>query len=391
MERPTLSPFSNGRTSSRLGCINHTVGTAMQVTRLMLLSCILICTDFAGAGAAEQFRAFELEAADSGYRLALRHRPMPDAGKGQVVVRMRAASLNRRDLLILDRSYGEADVAGRVPLSDGAGEIVAIGPDVAGLQRGDRVVGTFFERWISGPLSAEVAASARGGENDGMLAEYVVTDASGLLTVPGYLSFEEAATLPCAAVTAWNALFTRGRLKAGDTVLLEGTGGVSIFGLQLAAAAGARPIITSSRDAKLDHARLLGAVATINYRRVADWDGEVLRLTDGHGADHVLEVGGQDTLPKALAALAWGGHVAIIGGLSGWAPAIPTPALMRKSASVSGIYVGSREDFSALLAFMQQHELRPVIDRVFDFEDAPAAYAYLASGEHLGKVVIRMP
>jgi len=363
----------------------------MHARRLMLVSCVLLLSDFGGAGAAEQFRAFELDAADDGYRLALRHRAMPSAGEGQVVVRMHAAALNRRDLLILERSYGAADVAGRVPLSDGAGEILAVGADVEGFEAGDRVVGTFFERWVSGPLSAEAAASARGGEIDGMLAEYIVSDASGLLPVPDYLSFEEAATLPCAAVTAWNALFTRGRLKAGDTVLLEGTGGVSIFGLQLAAAAGARPIITSSRDVKLERARLLGAVATINYRRVADWDEELLRLTDGHGADQVLEVGGQDTLPKALAALAWGGHVAIIGGLSGWVPTIPTPALMRKSASVSGIYVGSREDFAALLAFMQQHELRPVIDRVFDFADAPAAYAYLQSGEHIGKVVIRIP
>jgi len=232
-------------------------------------------------------------------------------------------------------------------------------------------------------------ATARGGGIDGMLTEMIVSHEAGLVTIPDYLSFEEAATLPCAAVTAWRALFTEGNLEPGDTVLLEGTGGVSIFGLQLASAAGANPIITSSSDTKLERVKLLGATGTVNYRTNPEWQEDVLNLTEGVGVDHVLEVGGQQTLHRAIEALAFDGHVAIIGGLSGRADVIPLGPLP-EGGSVTDIFVGSREDFEAMNEFLSEHQLRPVIDRVFSFEEAPAAYAYMASNSHLGKIVITL-
>ena len=223
-----------------------------------------------------------------------------------------------------------------------------------------------------------------------MLSEIVVTDAEGLVAIPAHLTYEEAATLPCAGVTAWVGLFKRGGLEAGDFVLLEGTGGVSVFGLQLAAAAGAKPIITSSSDAKLARARELGAFGTVNYRSNPEWQNEVRALTGGAGVDHVLEVGGQDTLPRALQALGFGGHIAIIGGLSGFASDVPVGTLMGLNATASGIYVGSRADFEALNAFLAEHKIKPVVDKVFELKDAPAAFAAMDSGDFFGKVVIRL-
>jgi NADPH:quinone reductase-like Zn-dependent oxidoreductase len=223
-----------------------------------------------------------------------------------------------------------------------------------------------------------------------MLSEIIVSDAESLVAIPEHLSFEEAATLPCAGVTAWVGLFKHGRLERDEYVLLEGTGGVSIFGLQLAAAAGARPIITSSSDEKLARAVELGAFGTVNYRTNADWQVEVRELTDGQGVDHVLEVGGEDTLPKAVQALAQGGHVALIGGLSGFASTVPLVALMQSSSSATGIYVGSRADFEALNAFLSDHEIYPLVDRVFNFEEAPAAFDLMENGSFFGKIVIRL-
>jgi NADPH:quinone reductase-like Zn-dependent oxidoreductase len=224
-----------------------------------------------------------------------------------------------------------------------------------------------------------------------MLSQYVVLNEDGLVRFPGFMSFEEAATLPCAGVTAWNGLFTRGHLQADEIVLLEGTGGVSIFGLQLAVAAGAKAIITSSSDAKLERARQLGAWKTVNYRTTPEWDKAVLQLTDGRGVDHVLEVGGENTLPKALASLAYDAHIAYIGGLSGWGAQIPAAALPFRNVQVSGIYVGSRADFEAMNAFVARHRLKPVIDKVFTFADAASAYLYMESGNHFGKIVITLP
>ena len=334
---------------------------------------------------AQTIRQYQLEPAASGLRLEIHEVAQPTPGAHEVLVRVRAVSLNHRDLSILGRQAA----AGRVPTSDGAGEVIAVGSDVTQFAVGDRVAGTFFADWPSGRRTREAMATARGGGVDGMLAEVVASHENGLVAVPDYLSFEEAATLPCAAVTAWRALFTDGDLQAGDTVLLEGTGGVSIFGLQLAAAAGARPIITSSSDAKLERARSLGAVGTVNYRSHPEWQEEVLALTDGVGVDHVLEVVGQETLSRALEALAYDAHVAIIGGLSGRAGEIPLGPLPN-GTSVTNIFVGTRDDFEAMNEFLTEHQLHPVIDRVFSFEDAPAAYAYMESGAHLGKIVISL-
>jgi NADPH:quinone reductase-like Zn-dependent oxidoreductase len=282
-------------------------------------------------------------------------------------------------------------MSGRVPLSDGAGEVIAVGPGVTRFTVGDRVAGIFFSRWIDGKRSAEAMASARGGGGvDGMLSEMVVDHEDSFVRIPDHLSFEEAATLPCAGVTAYRALFVEGELEPGDFVLLEGTGGVSMFGLQLAAAAGARPIITSSSDEKLARARTLGAAGTVNYRTNPEWQREVRKLTGDAGVDHVLEVGGKDTLPKALESLAYDGHVALIGGLTGFAPDVPAGRLLGMGASVTGIYVGTRADFEALNRFLTEHKLKPVIDRVFSFEEAPQAYEFMDNGSYQGKIVVRL-
>ena len=340
-------------------------------------------------------RQYQLERSGKAFTLVAKTVPQPVITQpGQVLVRVRAVSLNQRDLLVMRGQYGAGgggDMHGHVPLSDGAGEIVAVGADVRRFKVGDRVAGTFFTRWNDGPRTAEVAASARGGGDvDGMLSEVIVADEDTLVRVPDHLSFEEAATLPCAGVTAYRALFVEGRLQRGDFVLLEGTGGVSMFGLQFAAAAGARPIITSSSDDKLQRARQMGAAGTVNYRTNTEWQREVRSLTGNAGVKHVLEVGGRDTLPRALDALAFEGHIALIGGLSGFASDVPVGRLMGLGASATGIYVGSRADFEAMNRFISEHKIRPVVDRVFSFDEAPKAYEFMDNGSYLGKIVIKL-
>jgi NADPH:quinone reductase-like Zn-dependent oxidoreductase len=356
-----------------------------MVRTLTAITLLVGATTAAIRADAQTIRQYQLELGASGLELEIHEVVQPTPGPNEVLVRVRAVSLNHRDLSIL----GRRTASGRVPTSDGAGEVIAIGRGVTQFAVGDRVAGTFFADWPGGRRTSEAMATARGGGVDGMLAEMVTSHENGLVTIPDYLSFEEAATLPCAAVTAWRALFTDGGLQAGETVLLEGTGGVSIFGLQLAAAAGAKPIITSSSDSKLERARALGAVGTVNYRSNPEWQEKVLALTDGVGVDHVLEVVGQETLSRAVEALAFDGHVAIIGGLSGRASDLPLRPLPNGS-SVTSIYVGSREDFEAMNEFLIKHQLRPVIDRVFAFEEAPAAYEYMESGAHMGKIVISL-
>lgn len=336
-------------------------------------------------------RQYQFEGGTDGYELVLRDVPRPEPQAGEVLVRVHAVSLNRRDLLMLNGRYGPGGNSdGGVPLSDGAGEVIAVGPSVTRFNVGDRVAGIFFADWIDGKRSARALASARGGGPTGMLSELVVSDQHGLVSIPERLSYEEAAALPCAGVTAWVGLFKHGGLQSGEYVLLEGTGGVSIFGLQFAAAAGARPIITSSSDMKLERAVELGAVGTVNYRQHEDWQRIVRELTGDAGVDHVLEVGGRDTLSKAMEALAFDSHIALIGGLSGFAPAIPVGGLMGIGATATGIYVGSRADFEAMNAFISEHEIHPVVDRVFPFEEAPEAFDFMETGEYLGKIVIRL-
>lgn len=315
--------------------------------------------------------------------------PVRQPGEHEVLVRVKAVSLNRRDIYMRLGQYPGPIAPNLVPLSDGAGEVVAVGPKTTRFKKGDRVAAIFFQKWIDGDPKPEFMATALGGAINGMLSQYVTLDENGLVAIPKHLSYEEAATLPCAGVTAWNALVTRGHTRPGQFVLLQGTGGVSILGLQLAQAMGARPVITSSSDEKLARAKALGAVATINYRTTPDWDKAVVEATGG-GVQQVLEVGGKQTLGKALASLAPGGHVALIGGLSEFGGDIPAYALMGRNATASGIYVGSRADFEALNAFLEKHRFRPAIDKVFEFQDAAAAFEYMDSGSLFGKVVIRL-
>jgi NADPH:quinone reductase-like Zn-dependent oxidoreductase len=328
--------------------------------------------------------------ADASYALQLAAAPVRAPGAHEVLVRVRAVSLNRRDVFVLKGQYPVSAGESFVPLSDGAGEVVAVGQGVRRVRVGDRVAAAFFQSWISGPMTRAAFASALGGGIDGMLSQYVTLNEAGVAKIPRELSYEEAATLPCAGVTAWNALVTRGHTQPGDFVLLEGTGGVSVIGMQLAAALGAKPIITSSSDEKLARARALGAFGTVNYRTTPDWEKPVMELTGGNGVQQVLEVGGKETLPHALASLGQGAHLALIGGLSSFGGDIPMMALLGHGASVSSIYVGSRADLEALLAFVSRHHIRPVVDRVFAYEDAPAAFDLMESERFFGKIVIRI-
>ncbi|HVK65948.1 MAG TPA: NAD(P)-dependent alcohol dehydrogenase [Polyangium sp.] len=315
-------------------------------------------------------------------------RPEPVAGPGQVVVCIRATSLNYRDLMIVRGEYKRNQVNGVVPLSDGAGEVVAVGPGVTRFAVGDRVAATFMQSWTSGPIGPHHGSSALGGAIDGTLAERVAFAAAGLVRIPEHLSFEQAATLPCAAVTAWNALFDTATTRPGQTVLVQGTGGVSLFALQLARAAGARVIATSSSDAKLARVRELGAAATINYKTTTAWGEEALRITDGVGVDHVIDVGGAGTFEQSLAAVRLGGTISYIGVLSGVGGQVSPGQILLKNARVHGIFVGSRAMFEALNAALAESRILPVIDRVFRFDQAADAYRYLESGAHVGKVVI---
>jgi len=331
-------------------------------------------------------KAYQLTALTGPDALRLVELPEPKPAPGQVLVRVHATSLNYRDLLVSD---GRGKVAlPLIPLSDGAGEIAAVGQGVIGWKTGDRVAGTFFQGWQSGPFRREMANTALGGALNGMLAEFVALSADGIVAIPPHLTYAEAATLPCAALTAWQALVTRGNVSADEIVLLLGTGGVSIFALQFAKMHGARVIITSSSDEKLARARKLGADETINYRSVPDWEQEVFRLTNRSGADQVVEVGGTGTFAKSLRSVAPGGQVHLIGGISGFTADVPLAEIIRKLAIVRGIYVGSRAMFEAMSRAITRHQTKPVVDRVFEFTDAPAAYQYQQSGKHFGKLVI---
>jgi NADPH:quinone reductase-like Zn-dependent oxidoreductase len=254
---------------------------------------------------------------------------------------------------------------------------------------GQRVAAIFMQKWLSGEVDEAKAKSALGGAIDGVLAEYIVLHEDGLVQVPEHLSLEEAATLPCAAVTAWHGLVTEGRVKPGDTVLVQGTGGVSLFALQFACLAGARVLITSSSNDKLKRARELGASEGINYKETPEWGDKVRELTGGRGVDHVVEVGGAGTLGQSLRAVRMGGQISLIGVLSGAGQANPMPILM-KNVRVQGIFVGSREMFEAMNRAISAHQLRPVVDRVFPFAEAPAALRYMESAAHFGKICIRM-
>jgi NADPH:quinone reductase-like Zn-dependent oxidoreductase len=321
-----------------------------------------------------------------GLRMAERAQPQP--GPHQVLIRVRATSLNYRDhLVIIGRYFGGAVSRDTVPLSDGAGEVVAIGPGVTRFREGDRVAGAFFQVWKDGPRS--FSPPALGVPLDGMLAAYIALHEDGVVAVPAHLSFEEAAALPCAGVTAWHALMVAGRpIRPGDTVLCLGTGGVSMIALQLARAAGARVIVTSSSDAKLERAAKLGASDGINYKSTPEWDQEVARLTHGRGVDCVIEIGGAGTLARSFQSLGYAGKVCLIGFLGGpTGDTAPFP-LMLKAASLQGISVGSTRMFEDMNLAIAQNGIRPPIDRVYPFEQAPDAFRQLSSGDFVGKIAI---
>lgn len=314
-------------------------------------------------------------------------RPEPQPGPYDLLVRMRATSLNYRDHAIITGNYRVHLDHDTIPCSDGAGEVVSVGPRVTRFKPGDRVVTTFFQIWIDGLPPKN--RSALGAPMDGTLAEYVCLHEDGWVAMPPSLSFEEAATLSCAGATAWNALMVAGRaVKPGDTVLSLGTGGVSMFALQFATSAGARVIVTSSSDEKIARARKLGASDGVNYKTHPDWEKEVQRLTGGNGVDCVVENGGVGTLAKSYLCVGWGGKVCLIGVLAGPEGHNNPHDLMFKSASLHGIGVGSRASLEQLIRAIEVNRIKPVIDRVFPFSDAAEAFRYQASQAYVGKIVI---
>lgn len=331
-------------------------------------------------------RAFELNPAAADGKLRQVDRPVPTPGPHDVVIRVRATSLNFRDLLVADNVYG-VKATSLAPLSDGAGEVSAIGDSVTRFAIGDKVAAAFHPDWLAGPISAEAKKRGLGGSMDGMLAEYVMLPETAFVALPPGYTFEEGACLPCAAVTAWHALVCVAQLRPGETVLLQGTGGVSIFALQLAKAAGARVIHTSSSEEKMARLRDLGADHVINYRENPDWDKTVLELTGGRGVDIVVEVGGPGTLERSLSAIRVGGTIATIGFVGGGSQINPRP-IIGKAVRLTGVLVGSVEMFTAMNRAIEQNRLRPVIDEVFPIERAEDAYARLRSGNHFGKIVI---
>lgn len=306
----------------------------------------------------------------------------------EVRVRVHAVSLNYRDLMVAKGTYLVNVGHPLIPCSDGAGEIIAVGSAVTRVKLGDRVAASFFPYWLDGGPAPAKVRSALGGDIDGMLAEEVTLHEEALVAIPDGLSYTEASTLPCAAVTAWNAIFVSSWIRPGDTVLLLGTGGVSVLGLQLAKASGLRTIITSSSDEKLSRARALGADITINYRVMPEWQEEVLRQTNGEGANVVLEVGGQGTVNRSVAAVAMGGTIAIIGGVSGFGGEVNPATLLASAKRMVGIFVGSRAMLEQVVRLVHLSGIRPVVDRVFTFGEAKEAYRYMESGAHFGKVVI---
>jgi NADPH:quinone reductase-like Zn-dependent oxidoreductase len=315
------------------------------------------------------------------------NREMPAPGPGEVLIRVHATSINYRDLVIVEGRFAALAKPSLIPLCDGAGEVVATGHGVDRFKVGDRVTSSFFPRWLAGGITGDAVTQMLGGTVDGVLAEYAILPASSILSIPAHLSYTEAATLPCAALTAWNAVIEVARVRAGQVVLLLGTGGVSVFALQFAKLQGARVIMTSSSDQKLARVRALGADDTLNYRSTPDWADQVMRLTQGEGVDLVVEVGGPGTLESSIKVVRPGGIIALVGVLAGAGQINPMP-LLSKAARIQAVYVGSLEMFGSMNRAIAQARLRPIIDRVFPFERAKEAYVYQTTHQHLGKIVV---
>lgn len=320
--------------------------------------------------------------------LRVAERPTPEPGSGQVLVKLKAASLNYRDLTTVMGAFGSFYKLPLVPLSDACGEVAAVGPGVTRVKAGDRVATMFFQGWRAGELTSAAQATAIGGSLDGVWRDTVLLSADGVSKVPDYLSDAEAATLPCAALTAWRSLIVEGGLKAGETVVVQGTGGVSIFALQFAKMAGAEVIVTSSSDEKLARAKALGADHLVNYKKVPEWSKAVREITHKRGADHVVEVGGAGTLEQSLQSIRVGGHVSIIGVLAGPVKDMQIRFIMAPNAKVKGITVGSREQFEAMCRAMALHKVKPVIDKTFAFDEPQAAFRHMQGQSHFGKIAI---
>ncbi len=334
-------------------------------------------------------RCYEIRSGDGVDGLRQVERPERALGAHEVRVAMRAVALNFRDLMVARGDYFDPAPHPVVPVSDGAGAVVEVGAQVTRFRPGDRVITTYFPNWMDGPATAEAQHDTYGAQLDGVLCERFVAPETGMVRAPEGLDDAEAATLPCAAVTAWNAMFGRGVLNPGDTVLIQGTGGVSIFALQLARAAGLEAIVTSSSDAKLDRVRAMGARAAVNYRSNPDWQKAVKAETAGRGVDLVIELGGADTLRRSIEAVRFGGLVVVIGGLSGFKGAEVAPgALISGNKSLQGVMVGSRVMTEQAVRFVERNAIRPVVDRRFGFDEAVAAYEHLKAGRAFGKVVI---
>jgi NADPH:quinone reductase-like Zn-dependent oxidoreductase len=322
--------------------------------------------------------------------LTLTERPAPEPGPGQVLLQMKAASLNYRDLVVMQRGYGRSTGAlPLIPISDGVGEVIAVGAGVRRIAVGDRVCPVFLQGWIGGEPTRARLSSTLGGPLDGVMAEYMVQAEHDVVKVPPHLTDEEAATLPIAALTAWTAVMTEGRVKAGDKVLVQGTGGVSLFALQFARLAGAYIIVTSSSDDKLQRALELGADEGINYLTTPEWGRPARDLAGGEGLDHIIEVGGEQTLPQSLRAIRPGGTISLIGVLSGSTMNARLGLIVTRYIRLQGITVGHRDSFEAMIRALAQHQLRPVVDRVFAFEELRAALDYMAAGSHFGKICLR--
>jgi NADPH:quinone reductase-like Zn-dependent oxidoreductase len=323
--------------------------------------------------------------------LTVRDRPDPRPGRGEVLVRLRAASLNFRDHLVVEGGYGSQQrQSDLVPLSDGAGEVVEVGAEVSQWKPGDAVVGSFFPRWEAGPPDARSFAATLGGTHDGVACELRVFGERELAAMPTHLSFEEAACFPCAGVTAWNALMAAGEAAPGMSVVTQGTGGVSLFALQLASALGHRVIATSSSDAKLAEVRALGATDLVNYSVRPDWHKAVREATRDRGAELVIDVGGEATLAHSVKCTAVGGTVSLIGVLGGAAPALPLALAVIRQIRLQGVTVGSTRMLRELLAFVDLHRLRPKVDRTFTLERIQDAIAYFRTGRHFGKVCVNL-
>jgi NADPH:quinone reductase-like Zn-dependent oxidoreductase len=332
--------------------------------------------------------AYEVQPREGFDSLTRVERAAPALKPFDIRVRVHAVSLNYRDIGMARSAHRRS--TSHIAASDGAGEVIEVGSAVTRFRGGERVAAIFFPDWLDGEFQGSFHSRALGGSADGMLAREVVLEEGAWVTLPEHLSFEEGATLPCAGVTAYNALFESAHIGPGCDVLVQGTGGVSIFGLQLAKAAGARVILTSRSEAKRARARALGADHTIDYEASPQWGAAAMTWTGGRGADVVVEVGGPGTFDQSVAALRFSGTMSLIGVLTGVRGEVNTAAAFAKALHIRGIYVGSRRMFEALNRALAVTGIRPIIDRVFDFDDVRAAYDYLASGAHFGKVVIRV-